>query len=403
MNFAIVGGGVTGLFCAHYLLKDDHRVTIIEKSKTGSATSIYNAGLLTPSLAPTPPIGRRRILASYFGKEDPVYVSPKQILRNLRWFRTALHGQSADYSQKIVSLGRRSLELYQEFFSEVGFRPDVIDRVAAVYSNEGDAREAQASYGGELLDEESINEMGFQGFRGGLLIEHELSVNPAKLYKSLWDNVITRGVAGLQVGRDVKLATSTGRRGLLYVDGNQVDCDIIIITAGSWTRELCRQLGYDAPILPARGLAVVFDTGGEAIVTTPALLEDYGIGLAQHNQTILRITGFFEMVGFRTHFSNARKRWLLGKFQRHVAKSNRATIVEEGVGFRPCTPDQLPIIGLIPGYKNAYVASGNCRLGITNAPATAQLLISLISGTTHSSDSSSTIQPSWYDPSRFLS
>src|SRR5215471_1374127 len=134
MNVVIVGGGVTGLFCAHYLLKDDHKVTIIEKSKKGSATSIYNAGLLTPSLAPTPPIRRRRILAAYLGREDLVYISPKQILTNLRWFRTALHKHTTGYEEKIVKLGRRSLELYQEFFREVDFRPDVIDRVAAVYA-----------------------------------------------------------------------------------------------------------------------------------------------------------------------------------------------------------------------------------------------------------------------------
>jgi D-amino-acid dehydrogenase len=403
MKIAIVGGGVTGLFCAYYLTRDDHEVTIIEKSKTGSATSIYNAGLLTPSLAPTPPIGRRRILSAYLGKEDPVYISPKQILMNLKWFRTALHKQSAGYEQKVVSLGRKSLELYQEFFTEVSLRPDVINQVAAVYSNERDAREAQASYGGQFLDQESINRMGFQGFRGGLLIEDELSVNPAKLYKSLWDTIITRGAAELLVGNNIKLTSGTGPSALLRVDGRQIDCDILIVAAGSWTRELCRQLGYDAPILPARGLAVVFDTGGETLVTTPALLEDYGVALAQHNQTTIRITGFFEMVGFRTDFSAARKKWLLDKFQRHVFMSNHARIVEEGVGFRPCTPDQLPIIGPIPGYKNAYVASGNCRLGVTNAPATAQLLVSMISGTNYTSGTSSTINSSWYDPGRFWS
>jgi D-amino-acid dehydrogenase len=403
MKIAIVGGGITGLFCGYYLARDNHEVTIIEKSKTGSATSIYNAGLLTPSLAPTPPILGRRILSAYLGKEDPVYISPKQILRNLRWFRTALHKQNVAYEQKIVRLGRRSLELYEEFFTEVGFRPDVINRVAAVYSDESDARKAQASYGGQLLDQESIKEMGFQGFRGGLLIEDELSVNPAKLYKSLWDTLITRGVADLLVGDAIKPAPGTGRHAVLQVDGRQIDCDILIVTAGSWTRELCRQLGYDAPILPARGLAVVFDTGGETLVTTPALLEDYGIGLAQHNQTTIRITGFFEMVGFRTDFSAARKKWLLDKFQRHVVKANHARIVEEGVGFRPCTPDQLPIIGLIPGYENAYVASGNCRLGVTNAPATAELLVSTITGTPRSPETSPTISPAWYDPGRFVS
>jgi glycine/D-amino acid oxidase-like deaminating enzyme len=245
--------------------------------------------------------------------------------------------------------------------------------------------------------------MGFQGFRGGIMFHEEVSVNPAKLYKSLWDTVITRGAAELAVGDDIRLVAQEGnsQQALVHVDGKKIDSDIVIITAGSWSRELCRQLRYDPPILPARGLVVIFDTGGEELVTTPALFEDYGVGLAQHNKTTLRITGFFEMVGFRTDFSDLRKQWLLDKFYKHVTKSSRAKIAEEGVGFRPCTPDQMPIVGLVPGYRNVYIASGNCRLGVTLAPATAQMLVSIITGTAHDSEIAPTNQPPWYDPSRF--
>ncbi|TMI43977.1 FAD-binding oxidoreductase, partial [Candidatus Bathyarchaeota archaeon] len=80
MNVAIIGGGITGLFCAHYLMRDGHEVSVIERRSTGSLTSIYNAGLLTPSLAPTPKIGLGRILSTYLGRDDPVYISPRQIL-----------------------------------------------------------------------------------------------------------------------------------------------------------------------------------------------------------------------------------------------------------------------------------------------------------------------------------
>ena len=33
-------------------------------------------------------------------------------------------------------------------------------------------------------------------------------------------------------------------------------------------------------------------------------------------------------------------------------------IVEQVAGFRPATPDRLPILGVIPGYSNAYISSG---------------------------------------------
>jgi D-amino-acid dehydrogenase len=396
MNIVIVGGGVTGLFCAHYLTKDGHDVSVIEKSTTGSATSVYNAGLLTPSLAPTPGMGLRKVLSPYLGRQGAVYISPRQILANTRWFRTALRKGLTDYEDKIVQMGRSSLKLYQKFFAEVGFHPDVIEGVAALFREKRSAKKTHLAQGGKILDESSISQMGYRGFRGGVMFEEELSVNPAKLYKSLWDAVFSNGAAKLVVGEEVKLVTEQGKTVQVSVDGTRIPCDIVVLTAGSWSRELCKQLNYDPQILPARGLAILFDTDGEEIITTPAVLEDYGMGLAQHNQTTLRLTGFFEMVGFRKDFSDNRKNWLLDRFRRHVIKSDQVKIVEEGVGFRPCTPDQIPVIGLVPGCQNVYVASGNCRLGVTLAPATAQAVRSMISGGSVSK------QETWYESSRFV-
>src|SRR5690348_388908 len=148
MDIVIVGGGVTGLFCAHYLMKDGHRVSVIEKSATGSVTSVYNAGLLTPSLAPTPGMSLRKVLSPYFGRESAVYISPHQILTNTRWFRTALRKGLTGYEEKITRMGQSSLRLYQNFFEEVGFHPDVVEGVAALFREEEAAKKTHAAQGG---------------------------------------------------------------------------------------------------------------------------------------------------------------------------------------------------------------------------------------------------------------
>jgi len=66
------------------------------------------------------------------------------------------------------------------------------------------------------------------------------------------------------------------------------------------------------------------------------------------------------------------------------------------MGYRPCTPDQYPIIGKVPGFQNVFVASGNCRLGVTLAPATAVILRAMING-----KQPTEIDPSYVDPARF--
>src|SRR5213594_332784 len=75
-----------------------------------------------------------------------------------------------------------------------------------------------------------------------------------------------------------------------------------------------------------------------------------------------------------------KKKWLVDIVSRHVTDLSKLRLVEEGIGFRPCTPDQFSVIGRVPYYENLYVASGNCRLGVTLAPASAYILRSIIRG-----------------------
>src|SRR2546427_12609249 len=119
MNVAINGGGITGLFCAHYLMRDGHEVSVVERRSTGSVTSIYNTGLLTPSLPPTPKIGLGRILSTYIARDDPVHISPRQIRGNPRFFRTALKKGLTCSEDNLVRMGHESLVLYEEFFAKM--------------------------------------------------------------------------------------------------------------------------------------------------------------------------------------------------------------------------------------------------------------------------------------------
>jgi glycine/D-amino acid oxidase-like deaminating enzyme len=64
-------------------------------------------------------------------------------------------------------------------------------------------------------------------------------------------------------------------------------------------------------------------------------------------------------------------------------------------GFRAATPDSLPMIGLHPERPHLWLAVGHEGLGVTTAPATAQLLAAQITGGTPA------IDPAPYAPARF--
>ena len=63
---------------------------------------------------------------------------------------------------------------------------------------------------------------------------------------------------------------------------------------------------------------------------------------------------------------------------RHMSSAlSQCTFVEAWAGFRPYTPDKLPILGKTP-IDGLYVATGHFRHGILMAPITAKVMAELI-------------------------
>lgn len=70
-------------------------------------------------------------------------------------------------------------------------------------------------------------------------------------------------------------------------------------------------------------------------------------------------------------------------------------VIRAWTGFRPITRDHRPLIGPMPSQPNVFLACGHEGLGITTAPATAELITAAILGRTPPLD------PTPYLPSRF--
>ena len=56
------------------------------------------------------------------------------------------------------------------------------------------------------------------------------------------------------------------------------------------------------------------------------------------------------------------------------------TTVRTWTGFRPATPDKLPLIGRWPDVPGLWIAAGHEGLGITASLGTAAVLADLVSG-----------------------
>jgi len=396
MHVIVIGAGIIGMFLAYYLTRDGHTVTLVDKGSTTEKTSVYNGGLITPSSVPAPSLSLARLVSASIRQVGPIYISPRQFLKNMSWFLPVLREGIEGLGEVMMDLGVRSLKLYQDFLREESINADLTKGMITLYTNAEHAEEAARTLKGRFIDRSETYGIGFKEFEGGVLFEDELSINPVKLHNELRRKLAEMGVR--IVLSNARLQSNRPRIRLTLGTGEELVGDEYVIAAGARTSELCKPLGYDPHIIPARGLATIFDTGGARITERPAIFEDYGIVAVQHNPTCFRLSSFFDIVGFRDNIRESRKRWLLDVAREHLANYSRLRFVEEGVGYRPCTPDHLPLMGKVPGYDNLYIASGHCRLGITLAPATGQIMSSLISGI-----GPSNVKLENFDPSRFRS
>ena len=86
-----------------------------------------------------------------------------------------------------------------------------------------------------------------------------------------------------------------------------------------------------------------------------------------------------ELGGLKAPPNYRRAQALLDKARRFLPelKTEGGT---QWMGFRPSLPDSLPVIGPAPGEPRVIYAFGHGHLGLTQAPATAELVAQLAGG-----------------------
>jgi D-amino-acid dehydrogenase len=288
MKIIIIGSGITGLFLSYYMKRDGFDVTIVEKASLDVITSMYNAGLITPSFTIAPPISTWKIASTLLGPSGAVYISPREVLRNVRWFLTGMRKGVRRFEEQMMNFAMKSLGMYERFFKEESMDIDLIKGVIGLYRSSEYAKKQSEALGGSLVDERECADLGFEGFGGGIVFNDELSINPPRLFNGLRKRLVEIGV-NFEAGEEMGFMAEHGRVTALTVDGRRIEGDSYVVATGARCNELLKPLGYDPRIIPVRGLAMIFDTGGERISKMPALFKDYGIALIMSKSMRTRI------------------------------------------------------------------------------------------------------------------
>lgn len=186
-------------------------------------------------------------------------------------------------------------------------------------------------------------------------------------------------------------------------EGNRFTARIIVVAAGLQASQLCPEI----PLIAKKGHVAITDRVAHNITHT---LVELGYVASAHNANGPSVASNIQprptgqlFLGATRQFDNTNSQvdgWMLGRLMRRVSHFvpalNSMRIIRSWAGFRAATPDDQPIIGAHPHLQGVWLALGHEGLGITAAPATADLLLAQLFA---ESEPFSSLP---YDPARFI-
>ena len=157
-----------------------------------------------------------------------------------------------------------------------------------------------------------------------------------------------------------------------------IPADHVVVATGAWTPFLEGELGCRVPIQPGKGYSVTFppQAAGPA---HPLIFEEERVAVTPFRSGF-RVGSTMEFAGYDATLDRNRLRLLTAAADRYLREPPPGPAVEEWWGWRPMTPDGIPLIGPSPALANVWVAAGHNMLGMSMAPGTGKLVAELVTG-----------------------
>jgi D-amino-acid dehydrogenase len=291
-------------------------------------------------------------------------------------------------SDAMRALHRETLTCWQELLGPVLYR-ELIRPVGQVQVWEGDADGASAVVERQVRERHGIraDELGaddlrqmFPGMarevtRGLLVPGNGYTVSPARSVRTLGE--LFRQEGGTLINeRAMKLIPQDGGWMVMTNIANR-STENVVVAGGAWSGQLLEPLGIKVPLETERGYhAMLFDP--EVTPSLPISNKTRGFGVTPMEDG-LRIAGTVEIAGLEAPPNEERAKILVGHAKR-MFPALKGQQVRYWMGFRPSTPDSLPILGPVPGRAGLHFAFGHGHFGMTGGPPSGRLVARLIAG-----------------------
>lgn len=345
-DVVVIGAGVIGLSVARELAGTGLKVVSLTRDEPGSGASSASAGMLEVHFpAPIPPP-----LAILCNASRPLY---DELSRELESETGLSIGLDLSGTVCLAATAEQMKELEVQCSSIPGSRmlrkPD----------------EWTSLDGGIKAD-----------LAGGLLLPDDHHVDPRSLCKALLLSCEKRGVRFRRGVTVKKLKTSQGKIESVETDTGAISAGWAINAAGAWAGTM-EGLGVPVPVRPVKGQLLAME-----LPPSPSrVLHGTSVYMVpQKRSRSLLVGATVEEAGWDALPRAHAVLGLLSEGMRLLEPLRDAPFREVRVGFRPGTPDALPILGP-SGHKGLLLAAGHFRKGILLAPITAKIISALVGGT----------------------
>ena len=356
----VVGAGIVGAACAYSLAAAGLSVVVVDRAAVAAGTTGSGEGnVLVSDKAPGPELDLQ--------------------LRSTELWRRYAH-----------ELARGSFELEAKGGLTVSSTPEQQEALSGLGRGQAGAGvDVRPVSPGDLAD---LEPHLVPDLSGGAFYPQDLQVQPMRAAAQLLAAARQRG-ATLQLATEVLGATRAGSRltGVVTTQG-RMSAGWVVNAAGTWAQGLSESLGAPVPVLPRRGLILVTEPL-PPIIRHKVYSADYVANVASSSaslQTSTVIEGTLsgpvligssrERVGYDRSLSVPVLRQMAREATRLFPVLARVHAIRAYAGFRPYSPDHLPVIGLDPRVEGLVHACGHEGAGIGLAPATGLLIRQIVTG-----------------------
>jgi len=407
-HVAIIGGGIVGAASALELLRDGHRVTLIEPGEPGGeqAASYGNGTLLNPSsVIPMSSPGLWKKVPGYLSDPlGPLAIRWSYLPRLLPWLWRFVRAGSTPAklsatAHALAPLLADAPALHRALAEEAGVA-DLMSRQGVLFVFPSRADFAAEGLSWRLrretgtkwleLDEDELRQREpalDRRYKFAVLVEENGQCrDPGAYVAALVRHAVALGAEHRRT-RASGLRIEGGRLRGVVTDAGEIACDKAVIAAGARSRELAAAAGDRVVLETERGYhAVIADPGIE--LRYPMMPSDGKMAFAMTSAG-LRIGGQVELAGLDAA-PNWKRAEVLLNFARTAYPGLPANLTADKVklwmGHRPSTPDGLPCIGTASGCADVVHAFGHGHVGLTAGPMTGKLVAEIVAGRTPSVD-----------------